>query len=165
MAQNEERKKSSWVIWAVLLVLAAVMWAGARHIPSTLRLLDAVNAPRSYIFSVKDRAYWEDWLNYVAGYEIIAAHIPSDEWATPDGWTEESITPEKLQTVCGIRLNDSELYNLRTGELPDTWDAWFFSEDEELSECWIGLYSKNGTLIVYRGLELWVAGGYWDRYE
>lgn len=165
MTHTKEKRTRKWILGIMMAVLVVGACVGARIISPMLRLLDAVNVPRSFIFSVKDRAYWEDWLNYVAGYEIIAAEIPPEKWHIPDGWTEQAVTLEELQTICDIRINDSELYDLKTGELPEIWDSWFFREDEKLSECWIGLYSETGTLIIYRGLELWVAGGYWDRYE
>ena len=157
--------KSKVIILVAVCAFAVALWLGARHISPTLDLLDAVNLPRSTIFSVKGRDYWEDWLNYVAGHDIIAVEIPPEEWETPVGWTEESITLEELQKKCDVRLSMEAMKQLNIDTLPEEYDVWFFREDQQACECWVGMYSKSGVLIIYHGLELWVAGGYWDRYD
>lgn len=160
-----ETKKRTWIVWAALAAAALVLWLGIRPIPAVLELLDTVNVPRECVFSVRDRVRWEDWLNYVAGHDIIAVEISPEEWQIPEDWTEESVTLDELQRKCDVRLSVDAMRELNIGTLPEEYDAWFFREDQQASECWVGMYSDSGVLIVYHGLELWVAGGYWDRYD
>lgn len=161
----ETGKKYTWIVWPILATFALVLWLGARPIPAVLELLDTANVPRSYAFAVKDREYWEDWLNYVAGHDIIAVEISPNEWQIPEGWTEERINLEELQKKCDVRLSVDAMRELNIDILPEEYDAWIFIEDQQASECWVGMYSESGVLIIYHGLELWVAGGYWDRYD
>ncbi len=157
--------KSKVITLIVLAAVAITVFLGARHIPPTLELLDTAGLPRSYAFRVKGRLYWEDWLNYVAGYEIIAAEIPCEDWQTPDSWQTGTVTLTDIQKKCGIAVDEAAISRLRIDPLPDEYDQWFFCEDRDASECWIGMHSRSGTLIIYHGLELWVGGGYSYHYE
>ena len=152
--------KAIRIILSVLLCLA-ILVCGAKLIYRRTRtrdLLQHVGISDGIRVRQKGYTYWKDFLMYVNGYEAIALKVDPERWTSPSGWISEPIAVEELEFTTDFSVNEPALNGL-TAEMPQTFDEWFFAEygrDGEFAdwEYYIGLYSKDGLLIVYRGHDL-----------
>ena len=152
--------KAIRIILSVLLSLA-ILICGAKFVYRRARtgdLLQHVGISDEIHVRQKDYTYWKDFLKYVNGYEMIALKVDPETWIMPEGWISEPIAVEDLEFATDFSVNEPALNGL-TAEMPQTFDEWFFAEygrDGEFAdwEYYIGLYSKDGLLIVYRGHDL-----------
>lgn len=162
-----KRKKRSFgcrivIILAVILAIPVAAWLGmhARTIVSQLRLLDEFQLPKSYIFDINHYAYWNDFLKYTDGYEILRIDVDAGKWKTPDIWNVSEVTLSEMVRPYGLGFSSALRDEMESGELSSAWQEWFASEKKPNGnavgwEFFVGAYDGQETLFLYRGHHLY----------
>ena len=158
-------KKIFCIVLAVILCLSIYFVGGMFYFrwkqtksmhESTQNMLKMAQVPDILRPELIDYVYWKDPLSYVDGYEVMAARAELD--SVPESWVLESIRLEELEAIPDFYVDLSAFSKLDV-ELPARFDAYYFSEigshnEFKAWEFYIGLYSEDGLLLVYRGHDL-----------
>ena len=146
------------MVCIAILVVGVTVALGVRRVFRERALLRAVDLPGGLRYASTGYVNWTDWLSYTDGYEILAARVEPAEWSVPESWHSEAVSLEALEKEHLIYLNRwwFEEHHI---PLDQTFDGWYFHETDR--EPWaeyqffLGLHREDGTLIVYRGHDLW----------
>lgn len=162
-----KRKKGSFrhkiaIVLAVIMAISVVVWLGmnVRTFSSQFRLLNEFHLPKSYIFNIDQYAYWNDFLKYTDGYEIIQLDVDAGKWKTPDVWNVSEATLSEMVQPYGLGFSSALRDELESDELSDMWQEWFVSEKKPSAnsvgwEFFVGAYDGVETLFLYRGHHLY----------
>lgn len=142
-------------VTAAIGTVAAVIW-GRRVDSPEAAMLRRANISEDISLNVVDRVYWNDFLKYTSGYEVLAATVDPNEWVSPSGWICGSMTIDDICAAHQVEIQSSALQKLNCEGIPRIYDEWFFWEtdrDSDLIDDWeflAGLYC-DGFLLIYRG--------------
>ena len=162
-----KRKKRSFgrrivVAVSVILAILVVFWLGmnVRTFSSQLRLLNEFHLPVSCIFNIDQYAYWNDFLKYTDGYEIMRIDVDAGKWKTPDIWNVSEATLSEMVQPYGLGFSSALRDKSQSGMLTDVWQEWFVSEKKPDGnfdgwEFFVGAYDGEETLFLYRGHHLY----------
>lgn len=123
-------------------------------------MLEAVDIPIHTPLRAVDYVHWTDYLEYVSGYDILVAKVDPEGFAIPGTWRASTTTIDAIEAEYDIDMCESWLREQKT-TLPACFDAWYFRETGRGGEAYrdwqyyVGLYSADGTLIIYHGHDLW----------
>lgn len=152
------------IFLALVLAAVAAAWLGmnGRTIVSQVRLLREFHLPVSLILDVEDYVYWNDFLKYTDGYEMIRIDVGDGKWTTPDGWNVGKVTLYDIVQPSGLGFSAALSDEMESGEIPVICEEWFFSEkrpDDNYDrwEFFVGGYDGDQTLFLYRGHHLYGA--------
>lgn len=162
-----KRKKRAFgrrivIALAVVLAIPVVAWLGmnVRTFSSQFRLLNEFHLPKSYIFNIDQYAYWNDFLKYTDGYEIMLLDVDAGKWKTPDIWNVSEVTLSEMVRPYGLGFSSALRNEMESGELSSVWQEWFVSEKKPNGnavgwEFFVGAYDGAETLLLYRGHHLY----------
>ena len=152
------------IFLALVLAVVAAAWLGmnGRTILSQVRMLREFHLPVSSILDIEGYAYWNDFLKYTDGYEIIRIDVDDDKWKTPDGWNVGEITLFEIVRPYGLGFSSVLSDEMESGKIPVVCQEWFFSEKKtdnnyDRWEFFVGAYDGDQTLFLYRGHHLYGA--------
>jgi len=153
-------KKIVCIILIALICIAGIVFGVARFNQHSKmeRLLSGVGIENGFRSKQLDYDYWKDPLWYVNGYEVIALRVDPEKWTTPEGWYKKQVNIDEIEPIIEFEIRESAISDLKA-DLPEHFDEYYFAEsgrEGEFSnwEFYIGLYSSEGLLVVYRGHDL-----------
>ena len=155
------------MVCIAVLVVGVTVALGVRREFRESALLRAVDLPGGLRYASIGYVNWTDWLSYTDGYEILASRVDPAEWSAPESWHSEAVSLKALEKEHLVYYNSHEEYHILNRQwfdehgisLDQTFDGWYFRETDR--EVWaeyhffLGLHREDGTLIVYRGHDLW----------
>ena len=153
-------RKAVCIILAAVVCLAGIICA-ANHLKNRAKIkemLSSVSVSDDIKTKMLAYDYWKDPLWYVNGYEVIALRIDPEKWTTPEGWYKKQVNIDEIEPIIEFEICESAITDLKA-DLPEHFDEYYFAEsgrEGEFSnwEFYIGLYSSEGLLVVYRGHDL-----------
>lgn len=143
-----------------LLFAAMGLFLAARPAISKARLLQEFHLPVWMVFDVEDYSYWNDFLKYTDGYEILEIDVEAGRWKTPDIWNVGETTVFEILRPYGLGFSSALRDEIESGNIPLTCQEWFVSEKKPNGnydgwEFFIGSYDGNERLFLYRGHHLY----------
>ena len=149
---------------ALVLAVVAAAWLGmnGKTVVSQVRLLGEFHLPVFMILDIEDYSYWNDFLKYTDGYEIMVIKVEAGEWETPDGWNVGESTRFEVLRPYDIGFSSALRNDMESGELPVVCQEWFAAEKKpddnyDQWEFFVGGYDGGQNLFLYRGHHLYGA--------
>ena len=152
-------KKAICIAVIAFLCLAIALIFGSKYYRNHMRaagLLKSVGISSDCKHELLDYDYWKDPLAYVNGFE--AAVYDVEQWTTPAGWYKKEIRIDDIEPIIEFEIRESAISDLKA-DIPDNFDECYFIESGREGEFkdwefYVGLYSYDGLLVVYRGHDL-----------
>ena len=152
-----------------MIVLSVLVVRTVRAHQRKMAMLEAVDIPIHTPLRAAGYVHWTDYLMYVSGYDILVAKVNPEGFAIPETWHAGTTTIDAIEAECDIDMVESWFQEQKM-TLPPCFDAWYFRETGRGGETYrdwqyyVGLYSADGTLIVYHGHDLWGLDDY-ERFK
>lgn len=143
---------------ALVVLLTAILFIEN----NSYRMLRAMDLTDQGLRRV-DYTYFNDFLQYVDGYEIAAYAIPDARWQPPESWVvlDSAQSVGDLASELGISINMDALLNLSLGGtdcssycFDDNRAAPTFDEQDYYFAFCDDTYPNNTMIFIYRGHHL-----------
>lgn len=153
------KKRLRIALCIVLIVLLAAILFIENNSNRMLRAVDLTDLGLRRV----DYTYFNDFLQYVDGYEIAAYTINGTQWQSPEGWImlDSAQSVDDLTSELGIAINMDALLNLSLGGTDcssycfvDNRTATTFDEQDYYFAFCDDTYPNNPVIFIYRGHHL-----------
>jgi len=150
----------------MLLIMAACLFLSLHLInrSNRLRMLQAVCLEEMQGLKQEQYVYWEDFLKYCDGYEIMVFILDGVQWNPPEEWTRvtKDRNIEDIEKQLGIDINNNAVLKLNLGGLSckswfyaDSGDDCPFEERDFYFACCDETDSDSKKVFIYRGHHLY----------
>ena len=160
--RRRSRKRRVIIALTVIFVIMVVigLFVSIQPVISKARLLKEFHLPVTMAFDIEDYSYWNDFLKYTDGYEIIKIHVDAEKWEMPDVWNADEATLFEILRPYGLGFSAALRDELKNGEIPLACEAWFVSEKKPEGnfdgwEFFVGAYDGKESIFLYRGHHLY----------